>query len=276
MIIKNELQIKKIFQGNRDPKQLFVSLNSFLPKYEINTTERVASFLGQAGYESQEFMFLTENLNYTADGLVKIFPAFFPNHKKALQYQHQPTKIANLVYASRMGNGNETSGDGWMFRGHGFLQITGRYMFEKFATHLKMNLNDTMVYAKTLNGAMEISCWYWQSRNINPDADRLDITGITQKINSKLLGLEKRKYYTRMALSVLSETTENISPSTLKYGDTGEHVLVLQRQLVTRGYRVAIDGHYGKGTENAIKQLQTQAGLKPDGIAGPQTRMLLQ
>lgn len=277
MIIKNELQIKKIFPKNHDPKLLLDSLNKILPKYDINTTERVVSFLGQAGYESQQFMFLTENLNYTAEGLVKVFPAYFPTYKKAEQYQHNPQKIANLVYADRMGNGNVSSGDGWMFRGHGFLQITGRYIFQKFADQLKMKLEDVLMYAKTLDGAMEISCWYWQYRDINVEADRLDIVGITRKINPKLLGLENRKYITRMALNVLSYTTENdVVPTTLKLGDTGEHVMILQKQLSEHGYNVVIDGHFGKGTENAIKQLQTSSGLKADGIAGPKTRMILQ
>lgn len=275
MILKDEAQIKKILPQNRDPKTLFESLNSILPRYEIDTVERVSAFIGQCGHESQQFMMLTENLNYTASGLRKIFPAYFPTDKKALQFAHNPQKIANLVYANRMGNGDENSGDGWTFRGHGFLQITGRYMFEKFAGYINKSIEETMLYSKSLDGAMEISCWYWKTKNINADADRLDILGVTQKINPRLLGIEHRKYITRLALNVLGNNETKI-PDTLKLGMTGEYVMSLQKQLTNHGYRVTIDGHYGKGTENAVKQLQIDSGLIADGIAGPKTRMILQ
>lgn len=274
MVIKSEIQLKKILPNNRDPKTLLEALNRILPKYDINTVERVSMFLGQCAHESWEFMRLTENLNYTADGLLRVFPSLF-NKKTAGAYAHKPAAIANRVYANKLGNGPEASGDGWNYRGHGFLQVTGKDAFIRFANSIEKPLADTMMYVKTLDGALEVSCWYWKNRGLNLDADRLDIITITRKINARSLGLEERRAFTRIALSVLGLNEMPVEKDTLQLNDVGPQVIDLQKKLGLRGFIVAADGVFGIGTENAVKQFQKASGLKVDGVAGPKTRALL-
>ena len=105
--------------------------------YYKMTPERTAHFFGQTAHESGNFKAFSENLNYGAKGLLGIFKKYFPTEAKALEYERKPEKIANLVYASRMGNGDEASGDGWKFRGRGALQLTGKSNYQAFADYLK-------------------------------------------------------------------------------------------------------------------------------------------
>jgi putative chitinase len=101
------------------------------------TPERAAHFFAQTAHESGNFKAFSENLNYGAKGLLGIFKKYFPTEEKALEYERKPEKIANLVYASRMGNGDEASGEGWKFRGRGALQLTGKDNYQAFADYLK-------------------------------------------------------------------------------------------------------------------------------------------
>ena len=112
------------------------ALNKILPDYGIDTPQRVAAFVAQAAHESGNFTALHENLNYRAVTLRKVFPKYFPTDEMAAQYAQKPERIANRVYANRMGNGDEASGEGWYFRGRGIVQITGKNNYTKCSQSL--------------------------------------------------------------------------------------------------------------------------------------------
>jgi putative chitinase len=119
-------QFKQLFPRSQNPENWAQSMNDVFPTYEINTPRRVAAFLAQCGHESGGWTVFEENLNYSAKGLMGIFKKYFPTEDIANQYARQPQKIANRVYANRMGNGDEASNDGWTYRGRGPIQLTGR------------------------------------------------------------------------------------------------------------------------------------------------------
>lgn len=191
MIITKE-QLAACCPTNKAQDKLLASLNKTLPLYNILTTEQAACFLAQCGHESSDFNRLVENLNYSTDGLLSTFKKYF-NSESAAAYAHMPEKIANHVYADRMGNGPESSGDGFKFRGRGAIQLTGKDSYTKFATALTLSLDETVAYASTLEGAIESACWYWNTNHLNAFADKLDILGLTKRINGGVIGLEERK-----------------------------------------------------------------------------------
>lgn len=161
-------------------------------KYEINTVNRAAGFLAQCSHESNNFSVLEENLNYSAAALIKVFPKHFKSMDEAEQYARNPKKIANRVYANRMGNGDEASGDGYKFRGRGFIQLTGKNNYQMFAETLKLSLDETINYCTTKNGAIESALFYWMNNNINSLCDKDDIETMTKAINGGLNGLDDR------------------------------------------------------------------------------------
>lgn len=176
-------QIAKIVPINKNPAALADALNNILPKYDITTLNRISGFVAQCAHESLGFTALVENLNYSAVGLRKIFPKYFLNDVIAGQYARQPMKIANRIYATRMGNGNEASGDGWKFRGHGPLQLTGHDNITLFATSIGKTLDETIAYIATLEGGIESACWYWKTNNINAACDEDNIDAMSDLIN---------------------------------------------------------------------------------------------
>lgn len=165
--------------------------DKFLPRYQITTPRRRAAFLAQCHHESQGFTRIAENLSYGTQALIRCWPNHF-NTKNAGCYAHQPAKIANRAYANRMGNGPEKSGDGWLFRGRGLIQITGREMYEAFAKFKGMGLGDVIAYLGTADGALESACWYWDKFGLNTYADEGNIKGMTRIINGGLNGLDDR------------------------------------------------------------------------------------
>jgi len=195
-------QLKEILPNCKNPTDTTDAINALLDQYEINTTKRVAGFLAQCGHESAQFNILHENLNYNEDGLVKVFPHYFTS-AYASQYAHNPEKIANRIYANRMGNGDENSGDGYMYRGRGAIQLTGKDNYTRFAKDIGKELADTVEYANTLAGAIESACWFWKQRNINDTCDHDDIIGMTKKVNGGTIGLEERTAFYNKAKHVL-------------------------------------------------------------------------
>ena len=168
--------------------------------FEINTPQRLAAFIAQIGHESGNLRFVKENLNYSAQGLRKTFPKYFPNDQLAMQYQRNPEAIANRVYANRMGNGPEESGDGWRYRGRGLIQLTGHDNYHKCMTDLEV---DDPEYFETPEGAVYSACWFWDTRNLNAVADPGDIKKMTKIINGGFIGLEDRIKHYQHALHVL-------------------------------------------------------------------------
>jgi putative chitinase len=179
------------------------ALNQLLPDYEINTPKRVAAFIAQCAHESGGFKFLSENLNYKAESLMKVFPKYFHDIGTAKQYEKQPAKIANKIYADRMGNGPESSGDGFKYRGRGLIQLTGKTNYEWFAASLEISSAEASEYLETFEGAAQSACWFWENNNLNKWADAGDIEKMTKIINGGTIGLEDRKKHYNHMLHVL-------------------------------------------------------------------------
>lgn len=195
-------QLRQIIPKNPYVNYWYEALSQLLPDYQIDTPERMAAFLAQCAHESGNFVFIKENLNYKAPSLRKVFPKYFPTDGLALQYANKPEKIANRVYANRMGNGPEESGDGYKFCGRGLIQVTGRDNYTWFAASLGIEPEEASEYMETFEGAAQSACWFWETNNLNQWADRGDILTITKRINGGTIGLEDRKKHYEHALHV--------------------------------------------------------------------------
>jgi putative chitinase len=193
------------------PKNSFINhwhdaLSQLLPDYEINTPQRIAAFLAQCAHESGGFTAIKENLNYRAPTLRKLFSKYFPTDELAAQYASMPNKqeaIANRIYANRMGNGPEESGDGYRYCGRGLIQLTGKNNYSLFAESLEISVEDASEYLQTFEGAAQSACWFWESNNLNRFADVGDIKGLTKAINGGFIGLEDRIKHYQHALHVM-------------------------------------------------------------------------
>jgi len=192
-------QLHQILPGNGCVPQWHQALTQLLPDYGIDTPERVAAFLAQCAHESGQFQAIRENLNYKATSLQKTFPKYFPTPELAEQYAKQPEKIANRVYANRMGNGSEESGDGWRYCGRGLIQLTGRDNYQQFADSIECDIDQLPDYLATFEGAVQSACWFWETNDLNTLADSGDIKTMTKRINGGYLGLEDRiEHYERI------------------------------------------------------------------------------
>jgi len=203
MVELNLEKLKKCVPNNKDHAGLLNAFNKVFEKYQINTKERVAGFLAQCGHESLDFTVLKENLNYGAKGLRGTFGKYFPDDATAAKYERKPEMIANRVYASRMGNGNEASGDGYKYRGRGAIQLTGCSNYTAFAKDIGKTIDETIIYLETLEGAIESACWFWKKNGLNEIADKKDITLMTKRINGGTIGLEDRTKHWNNNLQVL-------------------------------------------------------------------------
>jgi putative chitinase len=174
-----------------------------LPVYEINTPERVAAFIAQCAHESGYFRFLRENLNYRAESLIKTFPRHFKTLEEAKRYERKPEMIANKVYANRMGNSDEASGDGWRYLGRGLIQLTGKNNYTLFAASIDTPLEEIPEYLQTFEGAIQSACWFWEQNNLNRFADSRDIVTMSKRINGGTIGMEDRIMKYNKALKVL-------------------------------------------------------------------------
>lgn len=185
------------------PENIVDILNIMLPKYGIDTKERIACFLGQTAHESGGFTKFTENLNYSSERLCVVWKKRFPTKASAEPYNRNPEKIANLVYCNRLGNGIESSGDGWKYRGRGCIQTTGKANYEKLSKAIGKELSECVEYCATLEGAVESSCVFWKQNNLNRFVDSNDFEGLTIAINGALLGYTERKQLRDLSLGLL-------------------------------------------------------------------------
>jgi len=194
MLITNDItkQITGLSDANKIT-ELTNSLNDTLTKYNINTTLRVRHFLAQLMHESGSLKVFKENLNYSAKGLSVTFKKYFINEEVATPFARQPQKIANKVYANRMGNGSEESQDGFHFIGRGGFQITGRDNYTILSKDLSVDFVNHPELLETVNYAILSAGWFWNKGNFNTLADKDDILGITKKLNGGTNGLDDRK-----------------------------------------------------------------------------------
>jgi putative chitinase len=186
--------IGNIYDDNKTT-QIVNSLNETFDKYHINNILRVCHFLAQILHESGAFKYTSENLNYSAQGLMKTFPKYFPTLEIANQYAKNPQKIANKVYANRMGNGDENSGDGWKYRGRGNIQTTGKSNYQLLTESFKIDFVNHPEYLEQQLYSTISAGWFWNSRSLNQYADQDNILTITKKINGGTNGLEDRKLW---------------------------------------------------------------------------------
>ena len=199
-------QLKELLPKNPYVEQWHGALAQLFPDYEINTPQRMAAFIAQCAHESAGFRVLQENLNYRWTTLRKIFPKYFPTDDLAKDYASRPNKqeaIANKVYANRMGNGPEESGDGYRYRGRGLIQLTGKENYRWFAASLEISPEEASEYLMTFEGAAQSACWFWETNGLNKWADTGDIKTLTKRINGGYIGLEDRIKHYEHALHVL-------------------------------------------------------------------------
>lgn len=199
MLITKSQLLRAVPELNRARLDEFVaSLNQWAISFGIDSPLRMAHYLAQVFHESQLLKRTDENLNYSADGLLRTFPRYF-NAELAKEYARKPERIANRVYASRMGNGTEASGDGWRYRGRGYIMLTGRENYERFAksdvcTEDVVRQPDALMRFP-LNQV--VAGWFWERNGLNALADSDDCDAITRRINGGTNGLADRKFLLR-------------------------------------------------------------------------------
>jgi putative chitinase len=264
-----EQQVKAILYDNSNWSAWVSPMQDLLGSYNVNSADRIAMFFAQCGHESLNFQVLEENLNYSAKALGTIWKKYFGEGtgRDPLDYHRQPEKIANVVYANRMGNGDEASGDGWRFRGKGAIQVTGRENTTNFANAIGRSVEGANDYLLTTTGALESALWYWDKANLNEAADARDIRLATKRINGGYHGLDDRtNRYMRAQLILSGKDIVPPLKGIIKLGSTGEEVRKVQFAI-----GVEPDGVFGRLTEAAVIAWQGNNGLTPDGIVGPKT-----
>jgi putative chitinase len=184
-------QFLQCFPGHAHAQEWADAINTICPQYDITPGDRLNCFLAQCGHECEGFTVIKENLNYSAEALTKTWPLRFPPTIAAV-YARQPEKIANRAYENRMGNGDESSGDGYKYRGRGCIQLTGKSNYAAFAKRKSMTLDEVIPYLETRQGALESACYYWLTRCLNDFADHGDMKGLTKAINGGYNGLQDR------------------------------------------------------------------------------------
>ena len=197
-------QLSSVIGNNPDLDGWYDALSSVLPTYEIDSPQRVAAFIAQCTHESGGFKRLKENLNYKAESLRRVFPKYFATDELAQEYAHKQEQIANRVYGGRMGNGDESSGDGFRYCGRGLIQLTGKNNYTKFAESIGMAVEEVPALLETFEGAVKSACWFWKTNNLNQYADAGDILTMTKRINGGTIGLEDRIKHYNHALEVFS------------------------------------------------------------------------
>lgn len=186
-------------------------LNDAMQRFEITSPERAAAFLAQIAHESGELCRLVENLNYSAKRLMQVWPKRFTTIEKAKLYERNPEKLANYVYAKRLGNGDEQTGDGWRYRGRGLIQVTGRGNYRSIGQALGLPLEGEPDLLEKPESASLSAAYFWKCRGLNEladdrndDDDEQDFIRISIIINGGRIGLSQRKAYWATAKSVLA------------------------------------------------------------------------
>jgi putative chitinase len=274
-------QFSKLFPNCKDPDGWVDAMNEVFPKYEINTPRRIAAFIAQCGHESGGWRTFSENLNYSAKALDAVFGKYFVRAgRNAEEYARQPEKIANVVYANRMDNGDSGSGDGWRYRGRGPIQLTGKANYKSFAGDMGVDvINNPDLVAEDKTVALMSAIWFWNKNGLNKYADDGDIKTMTKRINGGYIGLEDRIHHYEQAMEALGEDAGSHDTKV----DDGDHADAENYGVLKKGMRgdgvkamqealgIGADGIFGPGTEAKLKAWQSANGLTADGIAGPAT-----
>ena len=198
-------QLQQLLPENKFVDHWYEVLAKLLPDYEIDTPQRIAAFIAQCSHESGGFITIKENLNYRPESLVKLFSKYFdlPTAQRYCALPNKQEAIANRIYANRMGNGDESSGDGYKYCGRGLIQLTGKDNYFWFSSSLGITPEDASEYMATFEGAAQSACWFWENNKLNQWADAGDILTLTKRINGGTIGLEDRVNHYEHALHVL-------------------------------------------------------------------------
>lgn len=275
-------QFSAMIPSNKDPKPWYDAAIPMFEEYEINTPNRIAGFMAQTSHESRDFTALVENLNYSEEALNSVFGRYFGTGKgkrNAKDYARNQEKIANYVYqdefrSKRGALGNINAGDGWLFRGRGIKQLTGRNNYAAFGKSVGMSAEEAAGYVATEKGAMESACWFWKTNKLQKWADKGDNKGLTKAINGGTIGLDDRNSRWDNCLAILGgkvpvkkASTKSSGSRTLRKGMKGDDVAKMQKAL-----GISADGDFGFGTQTSVKKWQKLNGLVADGIVGPATQ----
>lgn len=187
----------------RVPPARIAGLLQAMDFFKINTPLRECAFIAQCAVESREFTVTEENLNYSTERLMQVFPKYFKSKEQATFYARNPRAIANFVYANRMGNGNESSGDGFRYRGRGYIQLTGHDNYMRFSAATALDALGNPDLVADESGAALSAGWFWSKNGLNTLADTGDFRSLTIKINGGITGLEERTKYYDKAKQVL-------------------------------------------------------------------------
>lgn len=267
-------QLSRILPRNKEIPAWHKALVRVLPRYQINTVERAAAFLAQCAHESLEFTILEENLNYSAAQLVKTWPKRF-NAATAAQVARQPRRIAEIAYGGRMGNTQPN--DGYLFRGQGIIQLTGRDNFTRFGQTVNRTAEQAIEYIQTKEGAVEAAAWFWKTNNLNRWVDAGDFDGLSDAINigrkTPKIGdahgfLDRKSRYER-AVQILSGAREPAPRPTTVVPPTPPSInpVVPPSATPVVGARPLRKGARGK----LVTQVQEALGADADGSFGPKT-----
>ena len=181
-------KIQKILKFSKEYSTWYDLFQKYFPLYDINTIVRASAFLANVAHESGEFKIFEENLHYSRESLLRVFPKYF-NEKNVDRYANNPEAIASRVYANRMGNGDEASQDGWKFKGRCLIQITGKNNYLEISKELNKTLPETISYFTTKEGCLVGSLIWWSKNNINKIADKGSIVQVRRAVNGGVIGL---------------------------------------------------------------------------------------
>ena len=286
-------QLKSIF-----PKAVDAELNAFIAFGEkalqesgiLQGINRLHYFLAQLGHESNGLTVKEENLNYSAERLTKVWPGRFPTLDVAKKYERNPEKLANFVYGGRMGNVHP--GDGYRYRGRGYIQLTGRDAYREVGRIAGIDLENNPDLASEPEYAVRIACAFWTWKKLNPTCDAGDFTGLTRRINGGVNGLtdrfewlEKIQHLLKTGAPAPSPVTTNPvplpRPKPTPPADEPESlsnpaILAAQKKLTTLGYyQGVIDGIYNQMLRTALWAFQTDEDLPQTGRLDERTRQEL-
>lgn len=295
-------QFSKMIPSNKEAAKWYPIAIDFFEKYDITTTNRIAGFMAQCAHESGDFKNLEENLNYSVETLLKVFPRYFGKGKaNPTEYARNPEKLANYVYMdanrSKQGAlGNTVAGDGWRFRGGGIKQLTGRSNYSAFAKGVNMSTEEAADYVRTMKGAFESACWFWKTNGIANFADANDIVGMSKKINGGTIGLEDRKLRYSKAKAVLAAGDKaEVEPvrliETPKVAEKSKEVETLEVKAEPSKETIVPKAKTPKVVEpksiqiqryedlqrrssgEVVRKIQTKLGIDADGVYGIQTEI---
>jgi putative chitinase len=283
-------QFQQMIPTNREAAEWHSIAIDMFQKYEINTVNRIAGFMAQTAHESSDFRILEENLNYSAERLLQVFPRYFGKGKAdPNQYARNPQRLANYVYmdANRTKSGalgNTQPGDGWRFRGGGIKQLTGRTNYTAFARDIGMTAEQAADYVRTKRGAFESAAWFWKRNNLARYADRDDIDGMSKRVNGGTIGLQDRRNRYQRAKTILAAAPPRPTPApapsvpaqpspppsnssgtvypTVKRGSP--HKSLVER--IQRALRIHADGVFGIQTDQAVRSWQRINKYRVNGI----------